>query len=154
MVAIHSGEDVSTSGAIGDHPLFAGLASVGSALMPLSVDRSPTRGSIETLPSRWLGSENLVNKRLALLADRWHRETGMLSTPSRILSNEHYLAILATGAPAIPFILRDLRDHGGRWYAALRALTGVDPVPRDAKGFPILMKQAWLDWGRAHGYLV
>jgi hypothetical protein len=95
-----------------------------------------------------------VGKRFRVLATGWQAATGGLSSPSRKRADQNYLDIIGMGSPAIPFILAELRDHGGYWYPALRALTGDDPVPADHRGTTQLMNEDWLHWGRSHGYAV
>ncbi|MEX0784235.1 MAG: hypothetical protein WD557_16465 [Dehalococcoidia bacterium] len=90
----------------------------------------------------------------AALSDWWHEGTGFLSSPNEIQAHPAYQRIMELGPDAVPLILADLRDRGGFWYPALRALTGVNPVPAEARGKPTLMKKAWLDWGRDRGYSV
>lgn len=94
-----------------------------------------------------------IAERFRALAEQWHEETGMLSSPTQIVNNSAYLSIIAMGDVAISFILHDLREVGGYWYPALRALTGASPVPEEARGRPQLMKEAWLAWGRQYGYI-
>ena len=88
------------------------------------------------------------------LADRWHDETGHLSSPMQIAMHDAYQRIIGIGDRVIPYILRDLSNRGGQWYWALHALTGASPVPNDALGDVPRMKGAWLRWGRQHGYLL
>ena len=56
------------------------------------------------------------------------------------------------GAPAIPLILRRLAARGGQWFAALRSLTGENPVPAGDRGDIEAITRAWLRWGDEHGY--
>lgn len=86
------------------------------------------------------------------LADQWHDETGLLSSPMQIAMHPAYQRIIGLGERVVPFILSDLRTRGGQWYWALRALTGAAPVPPDAAGNIRVAKAAWLAWGAAHGY--
>ncbi len=86
------------------------------------------------------------------LSDRWHEETGGHSNPRIITGNTNYQQIIALGKPAIPLILRDLRDRGGDWYAALRELTGASPTKPESRGKVRLMKQEWFAWAEEHGY--
>jgi hypothetical protein len=57
------------------------------------------------------------------------------------------------GEPVIPLILHDLQERGGDWYPALRAITNVSPVSPGDRGNVARMNEAWLKWGRKHGYL-
>ena len=96
--------------------------------------------------------DELVEAQFNELASRWHDETELLSNPAYIRSDPNYQRIIMLGKPAIPFILRDLRQRGGDWYAALEVLTGATPVTRDAWGKTRLMKEQWFDWAKKHGY--
>lgn len=89
----------------------------------------------------------------AALANRWHDETDLLSSPARITSSHSYLRIIAMGRRAIPMILEDLRERGGLWYQTLRVLSEEDPVPTEDRGDIGRMKEAWIQWGRDRGYI-
>ena len=108
---------------------------------------------------RWLESalkrENAdeLKARFSTLADRWHKETDMLASPTKITRHPAYLEIIGMGESTIPMILKDLRARGGDWYAALRSLTKASPVPPDARGDVQRMTEVWVAWAKAHGYL-
>lgn len=86
------------------------------------------------------------------LADRWHDETWFSSVTEEITANENYRRIIEMGEPAIPWILRDLKERGGNWFVALHEITGASPVRPEEVGFPRMMKEAWLGWARTNGY--
>ncbi len=64
-----------------------------------------------------------------------------------------YQRIIGLGPAVIPLILADLARQPDHWFWALRALTGEDPVPAEARGRVKAMADAWLQWGRENGYL-
>jgi hypothetical protein len=80
---------------------------------------------------------------------RWWREgTEYVSSPKEIAAHDAYREIILMGPRVIPYILRDLRDNGGDWYIALRALTGgFSPVPPDVQTTNGVI-DAWVRWGR------
>ena len=86
------------------------------------------------------------------LLSEWRKETAFQSSPRIITSHPAYQQIIDIGKPALPFIFEDMRENGGWWYPALRAITGANPVPKDARGNRALNDEAWLRWGREHGY--
>lgn len=88
------------------------------------------------------------------LADEWHQDTDIISSPTKKKNHRAYRRILAMGMAAIPYILRDLRDRGGDWYEALIDITGESPVPPDAQGDVDRMNRHWLSWGKEKGFLV
>ena len=101
-------------------------------------------------PSAGVRREESLESKFSRLARQWREETAGVSSPTMISSNSAYLSIIALGRPAIPLILKELRERGGFWYPALRALSGENPVPISARGRPRLMKEAWLAWGRQY----
>jgi len=94
-----------------------------------------------------------IEENFTELAILWHNETDCLSSPSRITGNDAYLKIISLGRNVIPLILEDLKERGGNWYKALRILSGDDPVPAEARGDIVRMKELWLYWGRERGYI-
>ena len=111
----------------------------------------------ETTPStvQWLGYKgpDPLYDEFTRLAEEWRTDTGHLSSPRQIAMHPAYQRIIGLGEPAIPLILNALREHGGQWYWALRAITNDSPVSGDAAGNIRRMKEAWLRWGDAHGYI-
>jgi len=87
------------------------------------------------------------------LSSEWHRETDLLSDSGRAAMHPAYQRIIGLGAQVVPLVLEEMRDHGGHWFWALRAITGEDPVGPEIGGRIRLMKEAWLAWGKEKGYL-
>jgi hypothetical protein len=120
-------------------------------------------GHPESGPYNYLSEVNLcagcptpearrIERRFSELVAEWRRGTGGLSSPRAIASHPAYQQIIRMGEAVLPLIFQELRDNGGWWYPALRALTGKNPVPDEAKGKPPLNRQAWLDWGQRNGH--
>jgi hypothetical protein len=93
----------------------------------------------------------LGEERFRLLADEWRRGVGPLSSASKIVQHPAYQAIIALGPDVVPFILRELEREPDHWFAALRAITGADPVTPEDRGRMDRMAAAWIRWGREHG---
>lgn len=87
------------------------------------------------------------------LVERWQRETGMLSSISKKVNHPAYKRIIEMGEPAIPYILRELREHPSHWFTALRAIAKTSPVPDGKPIDPERAADAWLRWGRKQGYI-
>jgi hypothetical protein len=85
------------------------------------------------------------------LTKRWQRDTRHVSLISKKVAHPAYLRIVGMGEAAIPLLLEALRDRPDHWFAALRAIANVDPCPIDAN--PSQAREAWLSWGRSHGYI-
>jgi len=112
---------------------------------------------------KWeLHMEETARERFTKLAEQWERETGMQSNLRVRYEHPAFLEILAMGLLAVPLILEHLKVKGDWWFPALKLITGEDPVPTDAfgqvGGFCTMnynkMKDAWLAWGKARGYVV
>jgi hypothetical protein len=88
------------------------------------------------------------------LTQEWRADTGQLSLEWQIAAHPSYQMIIGMGPMVLPFILEDLRHHGGQWYWALRAITEQSPVPSDAAGNIQRMKDAWVHWGAEQGYVL
>ena len=94
-----------------------------------------------------------VESKFNELIDRWRQETGMLSSVARKTMHPAYGEIIEMGEPAIPLLLRELMNRPNHWTAALRAITGEDPVPPESAGYMQRMADAWLIWGTERGYI-
>ena len=100
----------------------------------------------ETLVSRPLDDE------FHDLACEWKRETSHLSRLDKIVVHPAYLKIIGMGRDALPFILGELQQHVDYWFPALEAITRTSVTPHEP---PIDMAEAanaWIEWGRRHGY--
>jgi hypothetical protein len=87
------------------------------------------------------------------LAERWRRERGPTSSPSEMVMKPAYLRIVGLGKPAVPLLLRELRERPDHWFVALAAITGEDPVAPEHRGDLRKMADDWLIWGRQHAYI-
>jgi hypothetical protein len=87
------------------------------------------------------------------LADQWHSECLLSSSVTEICTNMAYQQIIGMGAEALPFIFRELQKEPDHWFWALQAITGENPVPKNAAGNLKAMASAWLEWGRHNRHL-
>jgi len=86
------------------------------------------------------------------LAEEWRAETGMLSLVTQKSMHPAYQKIISMGRPVVPLILRDVEQKPDHWFWALRAITNDNPVKSEQRGRMKLMAQAWIQWGKEHGY--
>src|SRR5207253_5291781 len=77
-------------------------------------------------------------------AAEWRSEVWPLSSVTKIVEHPSYQAIIALGREVVPLILRDLERQPDHWFAALRALTGADPVAPEDRGRIDRMAAAWI----------
>ena len=86
------------------------------------------------------------------LAAEWRAATRFAAAPSAAADQPAYRAMVGLGPAAVPLILAALADAPDpAWFAALRELTGADPVPPADRGRPAASAAHWLAWGRASG---
>jgi hypothetical protein len=93
-------------------------------------------------------TDQTTTAHFAELASRWRADTEFLSSPAAMAKHPAYREIIAMGEPAVPLILAELEARPDFWFAALREITGEDPVPPEARGNVKAMTRAWLEWGR------
>jgi len=115
---------------------------------------SAPRASTEAVAQPQVNSDAAQLERdFGNLSKQWKRDTKLQSSVSAIVMHPAYLDIIGMGRAAVPFILRDLRKENSHWFTALRAITKAAPVnPADAGNLK-RMRDAWLKWGKANGYL-
>lgn len=90
-------------------------------------------------------------ERIRELVEEWRHDTSHISSFEGMVLHPAYQRIIGFGPTAIPVLLRELQDRPDHWFAALTAITGASPT----EGLSTVpeMVDAWLRWGRIHGYL-
>jgi hypothetical protein len=58
---------------------------------------------------------------------------------------------MATGGRGVPYVLREMKEHGGHWFWALHFMSGGVDFG-DVNGIEDL-RNMWLTWGREQGTL-
>jgi hypothetical protein len=86
------------------------------------------------------------------LAEQWRHERGPASSTTQLAMCPSYQRIIGLGAAVVPLLLRELERQPDHWFWALKAITGVDPVPAASRGKVSEMAERWLAWGREQGY--
>jgi hypothetical protein len=81
------------------------------------------------------------------LAREWRDETRYLSSSTQITAHPAYQRIVQLGAAVVPLLLEELRREPDHWFAALRELTGENPVAPEDRGDVPAMAAAWVRWG-------
>ncbi len=87
------------------------------------------------------------------LVERWRQERGSSSSTTWMISQPSYQRIIGLGEKAIPLLLGELQRRPDHWFAALRAVSGVDPVPPELRGNIRQMAGVWIRWGAENGYV-
>jgi hypothetical protein len=57
------------------------------------------------------------------------------------------------GDNSSPFIFEQLGRNADHWFFALRAITGINPIPEEDRGRIPEMCKHWLQWGEDHGFV-
>lgn len=92
--------------------------------------------------------EAAMAEQFQTLADKWREFTRFRSSLTEITDNPVYRAIIQLGDDVVPLLLRELQRQPEPWFAALREITGEDPVSPSQRGDMRAMTQSWLRWGR------
>jgi len=87
------------------------------------------------------------------LAEEWRQATRFQSSLTRVTAHPAYQAIVRLGEEVVPLLLRELKHRPEPWFAALREITGADPVRPKHQGNMRAITDAWLRWGRDHGFV-
>jgi len=93
-----------------------------------------------------------AEERFRRLEANWAAETGFLSSYTDIVEHAAFREIIGMGEAVVPLMLRDLGERPRLWVWALPEITGANPVDPEEAGNIVKMTEAWLRWGRAHGY--
>ena len=105
-----------------------------------------------SLPQSQNGTASL-QREFIRLAVQWRRETLAMSSLTDMVLHPAYYQIIGMGPVALPWILNELKQGGGHWFLALRAITRENPVAPEERGKVKKMAEAWLKWGEEHGLL-
>lgn len=87
------------------------------------------------------------------LADLWRKETGHLSSITKIIMHPAYQSIIGMGPAVVPFLLRSLQVAPEHWFWALSAITRENPVLTEDAGDIERMADAWIQWAKQKGIL-
>jgi len=93
-----------------------------------------------------------LEEKFQKLAGIWRAETCYLSSTTAIVNHPAYQEIIGLGPAVVPLVLGELEQRLGHWFAALRALTGANPMDPADQGKIRNIAEAWLRWGKANGY--
>jgi hypothetical protein len=69
------------------------------------------------------------------------------------VQHSSYREIITLGPAVVLLLLREFGQRPNYWFAALKSLTGADPVAPSDRGKIGPMTEAWIKWGKEHGYL-
>jgi len=107
------------------------------------------RGEIRTVERT--GRRDEHEQRFRTLVNRWRTDRRLARTATSAAMHPAYQEIIGLGREGLPLILRELEREVDHWFWALRAITGVDPVPPSDKGNLEKMAEGWLHWARSQG---
>jgi hypothetical protein len=93
-----------------------------------------------------------VEARFRRLEEAWVREVGISSSGTVLTNHWAFQEMIRMGEAVVPLMLRDLEREPQLWVWALPKITGVNPVPPSDAGNITKMSEAWVEWGRTHGY--
>lgn len=130
----------------------SGERSIYTAALPgVSPSAAVIDESITEAYRHWLGTltsqRGDMEEEFRGLAAEWKADTEFQSSVTRIAMHPSYQRIVGMGPAALPLILRDLEATHDPWFWALRAISGIDPVPPDDRGYIDRMVRAWIGWG-------
>lgn len=111
-------------------------------------------GDAVTQVASYSSAQTELQERFAALVKIWKRETGMQSSIRRIIEHEAYKEIIQMREAALPLIFEELNRNPSHWFTALTAITNARPVKPEDVGHMQKMADAWLRWGKDHGWAI
>jgi hypothetical protein len=90
-------------------------------------------------------------QRFARLVTEWKHGRGQSSKLKDLAMHPAYQQIIGMGEPAVPLLIEEMKQRPDQWDWALRAITGVDPVPRESWGKLTEIAAAWIAWEKERG---
>jgi hypothetical protein len=94
-----------------------------------------------------------LEQKFERLVKWWREENRFTSSMTKLIMHQAYQQIIGIGPAAVPLIFRELQRNPDHWFWALTAITGDNPVKPEDAGDVERMTQAWLEWGKQHGYV-
>jgi hypothetical protein len=122
-----------------------------AAMSPIKTEPASAGSSLETRPL--LQNDPDLERRFRELVVEWQAEVAPLSSTTARVQHRSYREIIALGPAVVPLLLRELGQRPNHWFAALKSLTGADPVAPSDRGKIGPMTEAWIKWGKEHGCL-
>lgn len=118
----------------------------------------------------------LIEIKFNRLRDQWKSESARAANFYALTLTQVYKNIIALGEPAVPYILKDLKeefDHLAlaldapvtpciienlkrdldHWSRILQVITKENPVPEECEDNLVAIADAWLKWGNASGFI-
>lgn len=87
------------------------------------------------------------------LTAKWRGETAYISLASEQANNFAYQQIIGMGKEVLPLIFAELKETTSDWFWALRAITRAEiSIKPEHLGNVHKVADAWLAWGKQHGY--
>jgi hypothetical protein len=127
-----------------------------SGTTPERVERSTGRSQPESQtqqsPSEISTTSPETELQFEALASEWQAAMAGSSFMAEKTSHPAYQKIIEMGSAAVPLLLRELERKPTHWFAALKAITGANPVKPEESGRIKQMAEAWIEWGRKQGY--
>lgn len=92
-------------------------------------------------------------ERFDRLSSQWKEESAFLSSITEKTRLPSYQRIIGMGWAVVPFLLEDLKKQPQHWFAALKMITDVNPVPPKDAGNMQKMAAAWIAWGQQNAII-
>ena len=148
VMAVDSGTDLGRQMAALQSVVEANARRLNALVVALAGEHQDVEGSEAQSRKRTDQLQEFIT-----LAEQWREETAGYATTTPEIAHPAYLRIIGMGERALPWIFKQLAEHGDQWYVALHAITGVDPVPEKDRGRRPKMREAWLGWARENGWI-
>jgi hypothetical protein len=96
------------------------------------------------------GIGSSLEDKFSALEEEWREYNAGRSTIE--FNHFAYYQIMGIGPAAIPLLLKRVEQGANAWFVALKAIGGASAASDSTRGNPKAARDAWLEWGRIHGY--
>jgi hypothetical protein len=96
-----------------------------------------------------------LGKLFAILTAHWKSDmhVKVSSDPSAVMKNPAYQMTIDLGKKVLPLIFKEYEKEDDMWAIAIACILDFSPIPEEHYGRIALIREDWLKWGRANGYL-
>jgi hypothetical protein len=114
----------------------------------IHVSRQKNNFVVQISQESMLTEQLFTQLRFQLLAEKWKEESKFTAFAKDSVQLPDYQSIIIMGKTVLPYILEDMQKQPNHWFAALKAITGENPVLNEHNGNIQSMTNDWLLWGK------
>lgn len=116
-------------------------------LRELATKKSVGNGSVLPPPSVRSTEQEFLE-----LVSEWKTAVHFSSSLTEMLRHDAYRRIVAMGTRVVGLLIHEMATDPDHWGPALTEITGAQPIQESDAGNLRKIAEAWVRWGREHGF--